>query len=254
MARKILVTAALPYANGPIHMGHLVEYIQTDIWVRFQKLRGHDCIYCCADDTHGTPVMIRARQEGTTPEELIAAMYEEHVRDFGRFEIEFDSFYSTHSEENRQLSETIFARNRAGGHIATREVEQAYCEHDKMFLPDRYIRVGDNTDVPQGLPNVPGRIIGRHGHGAWVVEWRWVPSAYMIGIHLGQPGPLVRRVDPADTGLWSGGLALVARDEQFPFEASVWRHRFGFGGGNRLNGVVMELGTGGTYSIPSGYS
>ncbi len=138
--RKILVTAALPYANGPIHIGHLVEYIQTDIWVRFQKMRGHDCIYCCADDTHGTPIMIRARQESITPEELIGAMYVAHVRDFAGFEVEFDSYYSTHSDENRQLSETIFERLNQAGHIVSREIEQAYCEHDGMFLPDRFIR------------------------------------------------------------------------------------------------------------------
>jgi len=140
MARKILVTAALPYANGSIHIGHLVEYIQTDIWVRFQKMRGHNCIYCCADDTHGTPIMIRARQEGITPEQLIAKMHTEHVRDFAGFEIEFDSYYSTHSEENRRCSETIFQRNKEAGYITTRNVEQAYCEHDGMFLPDRFIR------------------------------------------------------------------------------------------------------------------
>jgi methionyl-tRNA synthetase len=140
MARKILVTAALPYANGSIHIGHLVEYIQTDIWVRFQKMRGHNCIYCCADDTHGTPIMIRARQEGIMPEQLIAKMHTEHVRDFAGFEIEFDSYYSTHSEENRRCSETIFQRNKEAGYITTRNVEQAYCEHDGMFLPDRFIR------------------------------------------------------------------------------------------------------------------
>lgn len=140
MTRKILVTSALPYANGPIHIGHLVEYIQTDIWVRFQKMRGHDCIYCCADDTHGTPIMLRARQEGISPEELIEAMHAEHVRDFSGFEIEFDNYYSTHTEENRYFSELIYERLKEGGHIAAREVEQAYCETDQMFLPDRFIR------------------------------------------------------------------------------------------------------------------
>jgi methionyl-tRNA synthetase len=140
MARRILVTAALPYANGSIHIGHLVEYVQTDIWVRFQKLRGHDCIYCCADDTHGTPIMIRARQEKTTPEKLIKRMHEEHIRDFAGFDVAFDNYYSTHSDENRQCSETIYHRLKDAGHIATRDVEQAYCEHDKMFLPDRFIR------------------------------------------------------------------------------------------------------------------
>ncbi len=157
MTRRILVTAALPYANGSIHIGHLVEYIQTDIWVRFQKLRGNDCIYCCADDTHGTPIMIRARKEGIDPETLIARMSGEHQRDFAGFEIAFDSYYSTHSAENRQMSEMIYQRLLDGGHITTRDVEQAYCEKDKMFLPDRFIRgtcpkcgaadqYGDNCD------------------------------------------------------------------------------------------------------------
>ena len=140
MARRILVTAALPYANGAIHIGHLVEYIQTDIWVRFQKMRGHDCIYCCADDTHGTPVMIRAKQRGIAPEALIEAMHAEHQRDFDGFDVAFDSYYSTHSDENRQLSERIYGSLKDGGHIETREVEQAYCEQCAMFLPDRFIR------------------------------------------------------------------------------------------------------------------
>ena len=140
MSRKILVTAALPYANGSIHIGHLVEYLQADIWVRFQKMRGHDCIYCCADDTHGTPVMIRARQEGITPEELIGNMHTEHVRDFADFEVNFDNYYSTHTEENRYCSETIYNRLKEAGHIYTRDVEQAYCPQDEMFLPDRFIR------------------------------------------------------------------------------------------------------------------
>jgi len=140
MPRRILVTAALPYANGPIHIGHLVEYIQTDIWARFQKMRGHDCVYCCADDTHGTPIMLRARQEQISPKELIERMYAEHVRDFLGFDIAFDSYYSTHSKENRICSEMIYERLKQGGHIAVREVEQAFCEHDRMFLPDRFIR------------------------------------------------------------------------------------------------------------------
>lgn len=119
-------------------------------------------------------------------------------------------------------------------------------------VPDQFIRTGDNVNVPIGLPNVPGRILGRCS-GCWVVEWRWIPSAYMVGLHLEAAKPLMRRIDPADTGL-GDGLQLVARDQEFPFQASVWRHRFGFGCGNRLNGVIMELDTGGTYSIPSGYS
>ena len=140
MTRKMLVTSALPYANGPIHIGHMVEYIQTDIWVRFQKMRGNDCLYCCADDTHGTPIMIRARQEGIKPEELIAKMHTEHTRDFAGFDVVFDNFYTTHSEENRDCSETIYNRLNETGHIVSRDVEQAYCEKDKMFLPDRFIR------------------------------------------------------------------------------------------------------------------
>jgi len=140
MKRRMLVTAALPYANGSIHLGHLVEYIQTDIWVRFQKMRGQDCIYCCADDTHGTPIMIRARQEGIEPEKLIARMHEEHMRDFAGFDVAFDNYYSTHSPENRQFSELIYTRLKEAGHIETRDVEQAYCQQDRMFLPDRFIR------------------------------------------------------------------------------------------------------------------
>jgi methionyl-tRNA synthetase len=140
MARKIAVTSALPYANGPIHIGHLVEYLQTDMWVRFQKACGNECLYFCADDTHGTPVMIRARDEGISPEELIERMGAEHVKDFERFYIEFDNYYSTHSEENRQLSELIYNRALEKGSITKRDVEQAYCEQCDMWLPDRYIR------------------------------------------------------------------------------------------------------------------
>jgi methionyl-tRNA synthetase len=138
--RKILVTSALPYANGPIHLGHLVEYIQTDIWVRLQKMRGHECHYVCADDTHGTPVMLRAEKEGTTPEELIARMQREHEKDLGAFGVEFDQFHSTHAEENRELVEEIYARHLEGGHIATRMVRRFYDPEREMFLPDRYVR------------------------------------------------------------------------------------------------------------------
>ena len=140
MSKRILVTAALPYANGSIHIGHLVEYIQTDIWVRFQKMLARDCIYVCADDTHGTPIMIRARQEGIKPEALIEAMQAEHCRDFAGFHIEFDNYYSTHSQENRLCAETIYERLKDGGHIHTRDVDQAYCEQCRMFLPDRFVR------------------------------------------------------------------------------------------------------------------
>jgi methionyl-tRNA synthetase len=138
--RRILVTSALPYANGPIHLGHLVEYIQTDIWVRFQKLRGHECWYVCADDTHGTPVMLRAQQEGVTPETLIARMSAEHQRDFAEFGIRFDNYYSTHSTENRELAELIYQRLQQAGHIARRTIQQAYDPVKQMFLPDRFIK------------------------------------------------------------------------------------------------------------------
>ena len=138
--RAILVTSALPYANGSIHLGHLVEYIQTDIWVRFQKMRGHDCIYVCADDAHGTPIMLRAQQEGIEAETLIARVAEEHQADFADFHIGFDNYHSTHSDENRELSELIYRRNRDGGHIETRTITQAYDPQKEMFLPDRFIK------------------------------------------------------------------------------------------------------------------
>ncbi|NLF22221.1 MAG: methionine--tRNA ligase [Lentisphaerae bacterium] len=139
-SRRIIVTSALPYANGAIHIGHLVEYLQTDFWVRFQKMRGHDCVYVCADDTHGTPVMIRARQEGITPEALIARSHEEHARDFLDFEVAFDNYYTTHSPENRAFCEAIHARMVETGSLASRLLPQLYCEHDAMFLPDRFVK------------------------------------------------------------------------------------------------------------------
>jgi methionyl-tRNA synthetase len=140
MSRKIVVTSALPYANGPIHIGHLVEYLQTDIWVRFQKANGNKCLYFCADDTHGTPIMISARKEGIAPEEMIKRIYAEHTRDFANFHIQFDNYYSTHSDENKQLSEDIFKKLSEKGSIVKGEIEQAYCEKCSMFLPDRFIR------------------------------------------------------------------------------------------------------------------
>ena len=140
MPRKIIVTSALPYANNSIHIGHLVEYLQTDIWVRFQKLCGNKCHYFCADDTHGTPVMISARQKGITPEELIDGVNAEHLNDFTRFHIEFDNYYSTHSDENRQFSEQIYQKAVENNSIAQKEIEQAYCENCDMWLPDRFIR------------------------------------------------------------------------------------------------------------------
>jgi len=138
--RRILVTSALPYANGQIHIGHLVEYIQTDIWVRFQRMRGHEVHYVGADDTHGTPIMLRAEKEGITPKELIANVWKEHKRDFDDFLISFDYYYSTDSEENKLLSEEIYLKLRDAGFIEKRAIEQAYDPVKEMFLPDRFIK------------------------------------------------------------------------------------------------------------------
>ena len=139
-ARKILITSALPYANGPIHLGHLVEYIQTDIWARFQKQRGHACYYVCADDAHGTPIMLRARQDGITPEQLIEQTSKDHQADFADFLIGFDNYHSTHSDENKTLSQSIYISLRDAGHITSRTISQAYDPEAKMFLPDRFIK------------------------------------------------------------------------------------------------------------------
>ena len=139
-ARKILVTSALPYANGPIHLGHMVEYIQTDIWVRFQKQRGHECIYVCADDAHGTPIMLKADQMGISPQALIDKVSQEHQRDFSGFMVNFDNYHSTHSDENRYFSSLIYERLRDAGHIARRTITQAYDPEKNMFLPDRFIK------------------------------------------------------------------------------------------------------------------
>ena len=138
--RKILVTSALPYANGSPHMGHLVEYIQTDIWVRFQKLRGHDCIYVCASDAHGTPIMLKARELGITPEELTAGYSAEFVNDFADFGVEFDNYHTTHSPENEEIVGQMYAALRASGDIYTRTIEQSYDEAEGMFLPDRFVK------------------------------------------------------------------------------------------------------------------
>ncbi len=138
--RHILVTSALPYANGSIHIGHMVEYIQTDIWVRFQKMQGNQCTYVCADDAHGTPIMLRAQAEGITPEELIAATDKEHRADFADFSIDFDNFHSTHSDENKVLAQGIYTRLKEAGHIHTKTIEQAYDPEKEMFLPDRFIK------------------------------------------------------------------------------------------------------------------
>ncbi len=138
--RKILVTSALPYANGSIHMGHLVEYIQTDIWVRFQKLRGHTCTYVCASDAHGTPIMIKARELGVTPEELTTRVSKEFVQDFAAFGVDFDNYHTTHSPENEALTVEMFEALQAAGDIYTKTIEQAYDEKEGMFLPDRFVR------------------------------------------------------------------------------------------------------------------
>lgn len=138
--RKILVTSALPYANGDIHLGHLLEYIQTDIWVRFQKSRGHECHYVCADDAHGTAIMLRAEQEGITSEALIERVSRDHQADFSRFGVAFDNYHSTHSAENRHFSELIYTRLRDKGHIATRDIEQMYDPAKGLFLADRFIK------------------------------------------------------------------------------------------------------------------
>ncbi|HEC13769.1 MAG TPA: methionine--tRNA ligase [Acidiferrobacteraceae bacterium] len=138
--RKILVTSGLLYANGPIHLGHLVETIQTDIWVRFQRLRGHNCYYVCGDDTHGTPVMLRAVQEGVSPEALIQRVQAEHQADFHSFHIQFDNYHSTHSEENRELTQDIYRRLKAAGLIEVRTIEQYFDPQKEMFLSDRFIR------------------------------------------------------------------------------------------------------------------
>ncbi len=156
--RRILVTSALPYSNGPIHIGHLVEYIQTDIWVRFQKMRGAECWYVCADDSHGTAIMLKAEELGVSPDELVAGVSAEHQRDFADFHIRFDNYHSTHSAENRTLSETIYRRNREKGHIATRSVRQFFDPEKNLFLADRFIKgqcprckaedqYGDNCEV-----------------------------------------------------------------------------------------------------------
>ncbi|MBE0463342.1 MAG: methionine--tRNA ligase [Halomonadaceae bacterium] len=138
--RNILVTSALPYANGAIHLGHLLEYIQTDIWVRFQKSRGQQCYYVCADDAHGTAIMLRAEQEGISPEALIDRVSQDHQEDFARFGVGFDNYHSTHSDENRHFSELIYKRLRDKGHIATRDIEQMYDPQKGLFLADRFIK------------------------------------------------------------------------------------------------------------------
>ena len=156
--RRILVTSALPYANGAIHLGHMVEYIQTDIWVRFQRLRGHECHYVCADDAHGTPIMLRAEKEGITPQQLIDKSHSEHLRDFRGFLIDHHQYHSTHSEENRELTAAIYRALDTGGHILRRTISQLFDPEKQLFLPDRFVKgecpkchskdqYGDNCEV-----------------------------------------------------------------------------------------------------------
>ncbi|MFV8258315.1 methionine--tRNA ligase [Bdellovibrio bacteriovorus] len=156
--RKILITCALPYANGYIHLGHLVEYLQADFWARFQNMRGNECVFICADDTHGTPIMVKARELGITPEALIAQSYKEHTQDFADFQVQFSHFGSTNSEENRLLCEHFYKKMQEGNHTRSQPIQQMYCNHDKMFLPDRFVKgtcpkcgakeqYGDSCDV-----------------------------------------------------------------------------------------------------------
>jgi methionyl-tRNA synthetase len=140
MKKRILVTSALPYANGPIHIGHLVEYIQTDIFVRFLKLVGEDAIYCCADDTHGTAIEIKASELKIAPEELIASVHKEHFEDFRSYSVSFDSYYTTNSPENQQYADYIFHELKKKGLIYKKEVENFYDEKAQRFLPDRYVK------------------------------------------------------------------------------------------------------------------
>ena len=139
-SKTMIVTAGLPYSNGPIHLGHLVEYIQADIWSRFQKMKGHECLYICGNDAHGTPIMLKARDENITAEELIAKYHKEHHQDFKDFEVHFDNFYTTHSPENQKLLNTIYSRLKEKNLIYHKNIEQFYCSHDKMFLPDRFVK------------------------------------------------------------------------------------------------------------------
>lgn len=138
--RKILVTSALPYANGAIHLGHMVEFIQTDIWVRFQKMQGHECIYICGDDAHGTPIMISANNQGITPEALITKIHAEHLNDITAFNINFDNFYTTHSPENQELASEIYQRLLTRGDIIKKTISQAFDPEKNMFLPDRFVK------------------------------------------------------------------------------------------------------------------
>ncbi|HIP75864.1 MAG TPA: methionine--tRNA ligase, partial [Psychromonas hadalis] len=156
--RKILVTCALPYANGPIHLGHMLEHVQADIWVRYQRLRGNTTHFICADDAHGTPIMLKANEMGITPEEMIAGIKASHEADFSGFDISFDHYHSTHTDENRELSSNIYIALRDNGYIKTKTISQLFDPEKEMFLPDRFVKgtcpkckaedqYGDNCDV-----------------------------------------------------------------------------------------------------------
>ncbi|MCB9229083.1 MAG: methionine--tRNA ligase [Deltaproteobacteria bacterium] len=162
--RRLLITSALPYANGDIHLGHMVEHMTTDFWARFQKMQGHECLSVCADDTHGAPIMVEARKQGRTPEEQIELMHRRHVADMLDFQIAYDNYFTTHSELNRSLSDKIYLSMKEQGHIFTQTVRQAYCEQDQMFLPDRFVKgtcprchaanqYGDSCDVCSSVYN-----------------------------------------------------------------------------------------------------
>ncbi len=158
VAKKILVTCALPYANGSIHLGHMLEHIRADVWVRYQRMRGHEVNFICADDAHGTPIMLKAQQLGITPEQMIGEMSREHQTDFAGFNISYDNYHSTHSDENRELSELIYTRLKENGFIKNRTISQLYDPEKGMFLPDRFVKgtcpkcksadqYGDNCEV-----------------------------------------------------------------------------------------------------------
>jgi len=200
--RTLLVTNALPYANGAPHLGHIVEVVQSDIWVRFQKLRGHDVIYVCASDTHGTPTMLKARQEGVTPEELIARFGAEQARDFADFGVGFDNFYTTHSRESRELTEEIYRKLVAAGHIRRESIRQAYDEQAGMFLPDRYIR---GTCPRCGSAD-------QYGDGCEVCSSQYTPA------DLGNPVSVLTGTTP----VWRDSEHLFFRLGQFESMLREW--------------------------------
>jgi methionyl-tRNA synthetase len=200
--RTLLVTSALPYANGAPHLGHIVEVVQCDIWVRFQKLRGHRCLYVCASDTHGTPTMLKARQEGVTPEELITRIGAEQARDFAGFGIGFDNFYTTHSPEARRLTEEIYLKLVANGHIRREAIRQAYDEQAGMFLPDRYIR--------GTCPNCGSA--DQYGDGCEVCSFQYTPA------ELGNPISVLTGTTP----VWRESEHLFFRLGQFESMLRDW--------------------------------